>query len=124
MTEQHHEKSCNINSIMAKYQKTGLIDHINTHQGKYGDVSGADFKAAQDLVAEQKSIFYELPAHVRAEFDNDPTEYLDLVMTDEGVEQLAAILNPKPDDPDPDENDPPKQGSDGTKKEEETVDSE
>lgn len=96
LTEQHHKKSCDINNIMAKYQKTGLIDHMATHQGTYGDVSGADFQNAQNLVAEQKSIFHELPASVRAEFDNDPANYLDLVMTDEGIEQLQEILNPAP----------------------------
>ena len=80
ITEQHHKKSCDINSIVAKYQKTGLVDHINKHEAKYGDVSGYDYKTAQDLVAEQKTIFYELPSQVRAEFDNDPANYLDLIL--------------------------------------------
>lgn len=99
MTEQHHEKSCNINSIMAKYQKTGLIDHVNKYKGTYGDVTGADFKAAQDLIAEQKTIFYELPARVRAELDHDPANYLEMVLTEEGQQELAAILNPAPAEP-------------------------
>lgn len=102
LTEQHHKKTCDINKIIARYAKTGLIDHVRKHQGTYGDVSGHDFKTAQDLIAEQKSIFHELPAEVRAEFDNDPANYLDLVMTDEGVEQLADMLNPVPDSDDDD----------------------
>lgn len=111
MTEQHHEKACNINSIMAKYAKTGLIDHVNRHKGTYGDVTGADFKAAQDLIAEQKTIFYELPAKVRAELDHDPANYLELVMTEEGQLELAAIINPAPAGP---ESDPPKPDSGGS----------
>ena len=95
LTEQHHKKACDINNIVAKYQKTGLVEHVNKHQGTYGDVSGADFKAALDLVAEQKSIFYELPSSVREQFDNDPSNYLDLMQTDEGVEELQGILNPQ-----------------------------
>ena len=91
MTEQSHKKSCDINSIMAKYVKTGLVDHINRHQPKFGDVTGADFKAAQDLVAEAKSEFYELPAAVREQF-TDVSEYLDLVTSDEGVETLRGML--------------------------------
>ena len=94
MTEQHHKKSCDINSIVAKYQKTGLVDHINKHQAKYGDVSGYNYKTAQDLVAEQKTIFYELPSQVRAEFENDPANYLDLMQTDEGLETLGEMLTP------------------------------
>ena len=101
LTEQHHAKTCNINAIMAKYNKTGLVDHINRHQGRYGDVSGADFQNAQNLIAEQITIFEELPAPVRAELNHDPAEYLDLVMTEEGQETLSALLNPEPDPQDP-----------------------
>lgn len=96
LTEQHHKKSCDINTIVAKYRKTGLLDHIKTHGGTYGDVTGMDFKEAQDLIATQKSIFTDLPATVRAKFDNDPAEYLDLVQTDEGVQTLKTILDPEP----------------------------
>ena len=109
VTEQHHAKTCNINAIMAKYQKTGLIDHITKHKGRYGDVSGADFQTAQNLIAEQETIFHELPASVRSHFDNDPAQYLDLVMTEEGQQELATLLNPPPA-----ENVPPEPTSDGT----------
>ena len=110
MTEQHHKKACDINTIMAKYNKTGLVDHVNRYEGTYGDVTGADFKAAQDLIANEKTKFAELPANVRAEFDNDPANYLDLVATDEGIETLKGILNPPEE---PDEIVPPKPGFDG-----------
>lgn len=92
MTEQHHEKSCNINNILARYQNTGLIDHVREYEGTYGDVTGADFKEAQDLITNEKSVFMELPAAVRAKFDNDPANYLDLVMTDEGIQELGQML--------------------------------
>lgn len=95
MTEQHHEKHCNINNIMAKYQKTGLIDHVKKHGGTYGDVTGQEFKEAQDLIASQKSIFYELPSSVRDQLGNDPANYLNLVMTDEGVGVLNNLLHPE-----------------------------
>ena len=111
MTEQHHKKACDINTIMAKYVKTGLVDHVNKHQGTYGDVTGADFKAAQDLIANEKTKFAELPASVRAEFDNDPANYLDLVATDEGLETLQGILNPPAE---PEEIVPAEPGSGGT----------
>lgn len=94
MTEQHHKQSCDINTIVAKYLKTGLLDHVKRYEGTYGDVTGADFKSAQDLIAQQKSTFNDLPAAVRAKFDNDPTQYLDMVMTDEGINELKNILNP------------------------------
>lgn len=109
MTEQHHEKACNINSIIARYQKTGLVDHVQKYEGVYGDVTGADFKSAMDLVKNAETEFHELPSSVRKHFDNDPSAYLDLVMTDEGVQELTNILNPE------EKNDPPEPPSDGPK---------
>lgn len=79
---------------MAKYQKTGLIDHVSEYQNQYGDVSEADFLDAMQLVAEQKTIFYELPSSVRAQFNNDPAAYLALMETDDGLDELQGMLNP------------------------------
>lgn len=111
MTEQHHAKSCDINNIVAKYIKTGLMSHMKSHEGTYGDVTAADFQDAQNLIAEQKSIFNDLPAAVRAKFDNDPAQYLDKVLTDEGVEELRQILAPNPEpvkEPEPAQKEPEK----------------
>ena len=66
-TEQHHAKSVNINTIVAKYMKTGVIDHIAKHSPTYGEVSSQSFHDAQNLVAEQKTIFQELPSYVRCQ---------------------------------------------------------
>lgn len=119
VTEQHHKAACDINKIMAKYQKTGVIEHINNHAERYGNVSGADFKTAQDLIAEQTSVFYELPAYARDAFDNDPANYLDLVMTDEGIEELRAILHPSDDPKEPEAE--PETASDGEESVSDTV---
>ena len=93
-TEQHHAKSCDINTIMARYLKTGVIDHITRHKASYGDVSGADYLTAQNLVAEQKSIFEELPAFARDHYDNDVANYLEALQTDEGLQELQGVLHP------------------------------
>lgn len=117
MTEQHHEKQCNINNIMARYEKTGLIDHINRIEGNYGDATGADFKTALDLVKREEANFAELPAKIRAELNDDPAEYLDLVATDEGVKQMADLLfgstkTDQPEKPEPDVPEPTKEPAD------------
>ncbi len=93
-TEQHHAKSVNINTIMARYHKTGVIDHVNKHGANYGDVTGMDFHTAQNLVATQKTVFAELPAYARDHFQNDVQKYLTLVATPEGAEALQDILHP------------------------------
>jgi len=106
VTEQHHAKTCNINYIIGKYQKTGLVDHINRHQGKYGDVSGADFDRAMQLVTEQETVFAELPSTVRAHYDNDVVKYLEHVNTEAGALQHENLLNPVPEDPEPEKEAP------------------
>lgn len=93
-TEQHHAKSVNINTIMAKYHKTGVIDHVKAHGAQYGDVTGMDFHAAQNLVATQKTIFEELPAYARNHFQNNVQDYLILVASPGGEDALQAILHP------------------------------
>lgn len=99
VTEQHHAKTCNINYIIAKYQKTGLVSHINKHEGRYGDVSGADYERAMELVTDQETMFNELPSSVRAHYDNDVAEYLEHVRTAEGAAEHAQLLNPAPEVP-------------------------
>ena len=96
MTEQHHKQSCDINHIMAKYVKTGLLTHINENQPQYGDLTGLDFKQSMDLITEQTSKFMTLPAGIRAMFQNDPAQYLDLMTQEDGAEQLKAMLAPEP----------------------------
>lgn len=93
-TEQHHAPNCDINKIIAKYQKTGLIDHIATYQPVYADVSGADFQQAMNTVIHGEKLFADLPAPVREYYQGDPAVFLDAVQTDEGVQQLSELMNP------------------------------
>lgn len=94
LTEQSHTRACDINTIMARYQKTGIIDHVSKYADQYGDISAYDFAHAQNLVAQVKSQFEELPAYVRAEFENDPQNYLALMETNEGLSKLRSIIHP------------------------------
>lgn len=71
-TKQSFKAECDINTIMARYQKTGLLDHVRQVQGQYLDVTGADFAEAQNLVAGAKSMFHALPSHIRTKFENSP----------------------------------------------------
>jgi len=75
-TEQNHKKECDVNYIIKKYDKTGLINHIQTIEAEFGDVTGMDFQAMQNKVANAKTKFNALPAEIRSRFDNDPAELL------------------------------------------------
>lgn len=94
LTEQHHARACDINTIMAKYLKTGVIEHVAKWEPTFGDVSEQDFKKSMDTVTRVESEFYELPAYVRAHYQGDPAKYLAAVVTDEGLEELQKLKPP------------------------------
>ena len=88
-TQQSFKDETNINNIMAKYQKTGLIDHVNEHGPSYGDQpSAGDYHEAMNRVASTKSMFEELPSSVREDFENDPALFLEYVSDQERREEL------------------------------------
>ena len=82
---------CDVNNIMAKYARTGLVDHVARHQGQYGDFSEIDFHTAMNTVIEAEEMFLTLPAKVRAEFNNDPGAFLTF-MDDPSNEDKAREL--------------------------------
>ena len=46
---------------MAKFQKTGVIDHLNKYEGRYDDHTGSDYQNAMNVIAEANTMFEELP---------------------------------------------------------------
>jgi len=78
-TKQSFKSECDINTIMARYMKTGLLEHVRKDVGRYADVSGADFFEAQNLVAGANSMFFSLPSHIREQFENNPGVFLEFM---------------------------------------------
>lgn len=93
MTEQHHARACDINTIMARYVQTGLIDHLSKYEPQFGDVSRFDFQEAMYLVKEVESEFANLPAYVRDHYRN-AQNYLEAIQTEEGVQALRSLRPP------------------------------
>ena len=79
MTQQHFKDECDINQILARYQKTGVIDHVNRYAEQYGDMDGATFHEHMEQIARAQNMFEALPATARDHFRNDPAQFLDYV---------------------------------------------
>lgn len=78
LTDQSWLKSQDINNIMKKYQKTGVLPETRAHLAQYLDVSEVpSLEDAHDMVMEARSMFMELPSDVRKLMDNDPTKLYD-----------------------------------------------
>ena len=71
-TKQAFREECNINKIMAKYQKTGIIDHLNKYEGRYDMADGETFQEAMNLITDAQTMFNDLPSSIRNEFENNP----------------------------------------------------
>lgn len=91
-TQQHHKSICDINNIMKKYDKSGLINHVAAVQGIYGDFSeiGTYHEAVNKLNRTQDN-FLKLPAHIRAEFENDPGVMLEELGKPENYDRFLEL---------------------------------
>lgn len=90
-TKQSFQDECDINQIMAKYQKTGAITHFNKHQQNYGIADGATFQEAMNLVCDAQEMFNDLPSSIRSRFGNDPAAFLDFVQNEENSDEMARL---------------------------------
>lgn len=83
---------CDINRIMARYAKTGLISHVAAGKPLYMDVSAVgDYRSIVDRVAKADKIFRGLPAKVRAAFGNSPAAFLDACADPQRHGELVAL---------------------------------
>lgn len=91
-TLQSMAKECDINVIMSKYWKNGLVTHVNAAKAQFADLpSDLDFKASMDLVLEATNSFQALPGQLRAKFDNDPAKFLAFVDDPSNIDELVTL---------------------------------
>ncbi len=77
MAKQSFKAECDINTIMKKYEKTGLIEHLVRYRGQYADVASAtDYQEALNTIMEASEMFHTLPSRVREKFNNNPQDFL------------------------------------------------
>lgn len=102
-TKQEHAKECDINRIMARYVRTGVLP-VSQDPALYGDFSDVGtYKEARDILIRAHSQFENLPAATRERFRNDPARFLafmgDAKNTDEA--RKLGLLVPVPPPPVP-----------------------
>lgn len=80
-TKQSELQQADVNWIVAKYDKTGVIP-VSKRQAFYADVSTiGDYRSVMERVQEAAEFFMQQPASLREEFENDPAKFLDYVST-------------------------------------------
>lgn len=95
MTQQQFKDEADINNIMARYQKTGvLVDPLTqaTRKPMFDDFSElGDFRDHQQAVIDAQEMFMELPSRLRARFGNDPAELLQWLSRPENKEEAIEL---------------------------------
>jgi len=81
-TKQKTGMEHDINKLVARYQKTGVLEIKEDMNGQFIDCCNVgDFHQAMNKIAIAKERFDMLPSSTRARFHNDPGELLDYLAT-------------------------------------------
>lgn len=96
VTQQSFAKDADINNIMSRYAKTGVLvnplDPDSDRSPMFMDVSGiGDFQQVQDRVQAIGAAFMTLPAAVRARFHNAPAEAIDFIADARNLKESVEL---------------------------------
>lgn len=92
LVEQHHTDDTLVQNILKKYDQTGIWYHTNQMRATYQD--NTIFNEYQDMFDKIKAAdehFANIPAEIRAKFDNDTGKYLEFVNNDDNIEAMYEM---------------------------------
>lgn len=92
LTKQCFQSECDINSIMKKWERTGVLENVRARQGHYGDFTNvSDYQSAVNAVVNAQEAFDSFPATLRARFRNDPALFLEFVDDPSNIEEMISL---------------------------------
>lgn len=96
--QQHMKDEVDINNIIKKYDRTGLITHVNQSVAQYGDFSEVnEYQESLNMVINAQNAFDELPSSIRKRFGNDPGEFFEFATNPDNHDAMVelGLANPK-----------------------------
>lgn len=96
LAQQSFKDECDINTILERFGVTGELPTARAVP-QYGDFSQVvDYQTAMNSVRASQEAFMELPAKIRARFENDPAKLLDFLGDEANRDEAVALgLVPK-----------------------------
>lgn len=91
-TKQAFRDETDINSILAKFQVSGIISHMAKYEAQYGDYAEFDFLDTQNFINTGLDMFAALPSEVRREFDQDPDKFFQFVNDPANNQRVNELL--------------------------------
>lgn len=91
-TKQSFQEQCDVNSIIAKFQRTKVPEHLNQGQASFGDFSNVDdYHSAMNKVRNAELGFSELPATLRSRFGNDPARLVEFLQDEDNLDEAIKL---------------------------------
>lgn len=91
LTQQSDAKDCDINIIMKRYGVTGQLPQV-TVQPMYGDFTDVtDYREAVERIKAADTLFAQIPAKVRKEFDNNPAKFFAFANDPKNADELLKM---------------------------------
>lgn len=103
-TKQSFKDEVDINTLVRRFGVTGEFP-VGVRAPTYGDFSQViDFHSAMNAVAKAHEAFDQMPAEVRARFNNDPGAFVDFCSDDKNRDEAVklGLVVPPPPGPSPD----------------------
>lgn len=94
LTKQAFREECDINVLMDRYQRTGILPGDPSRRAAGGFVDVSDVGSYQEclaVVAKANEAFAALPARVRERFKNDPARMVLFVEDDRNREEAVRL---------------------------------
>lgn len=99
LTKQADKDQTDIQKIIAKYNRTGVWEHVAKGLALYGDFTSVnEYQEALNRVITARQSFDALPSDVRSKFDNDPGAFFEFATNPENLAELRkmGLANPEP----------------------------
>lgn len=91
MTRQEFQDECDVNILMAKYEKQGLPFGPNSmREPMYYDftIMPTDLQSAMNIMMDAEEAFMSLPAKARLEFGNDPVQFVEFASKSSSLDKM------------------------------------
>ncbi len=90
--KQSFKDECDVNQILARYAKTGLLTPVTARSPAFVDVTMVgDYRSAIENIRSAQELFMDLPSGIRTEFGNDPAEFLDFCIDPENEDRMREL---------------------------------
>lgn len=94
LTKQSFKKETDINTIMAKFVKQGIIspEALNKRHQAFADVSEiGDFQECQQQIKDAETAFMTLNPEIRKRFGHEPAQLLDFMKNEENRAEAIEL---------------------------------